>query len=115
MKPILMIAGLVFALAACSGSTATPAPAAPTEDPALVSCRQDVQHANLNVHDVTALDFAIHDCPSLEALKAAVAAAPGYLNADVTVDMFVSNRCDDPKAAFAGLDNPICKAVVQLQ
>jgi hypothetical protein len=109
------VVGIVLAviLSGCAPSvTATPGP---TDDPALASCRADVLHANLNVHDVTALDFAIHDCPSLAALKAAVQAAPGYLNAGVRVEEFVRNRCDDPAAVFAGLKNPVCDEAPPLQ
>ena len=114
MRRLIAIALL---MAACGGggtAQATRAPA-PTEDPAIVACRSDVQHGNLNAQDITALDFAIHDCPSLAALKAAIAAAPGYLDAGVAVETFVRNRCDDPKAVFAGLKNPVCDQTPPLQ
>jgi hypothetical protein len=48
-------------------------------------------------------------------LKAAAAAAAGYLKPGVTVETFVRNRCDDPTAVFAGLKNPICDEVPPLQ
>jgi hypothetical protein len=47
--------------------------------------------------------------------EAAIAAAPGYLNPCLTVDTFVRNRCDGPKAVLAGLNNPICDEVPALQ
>ncbi len=92
--PLLSLA-LMVALAAC-GRSGSLSPSA-TEDAALSSCRADVAHANLNVHDVTALDFAIHDCASLAMLTQVVDAAPGYLNVDVTVKQFATNRCMDPE------------------
>ena len=43
-----------------------------------------VNHANLHVQDVTALDFAIHDCSSLAMLEAVTTADPGYLDLSMT-------------------------------
>ena len=65
------VVGIVLGVirSACAPSaTAMPGP---TDDPARASCRADVLHANLNVHDAAALDFAIRDCPSLAAAPTA--------------------------------------------
>jgi hypothetical protein len=117
MRSLAGILAVIAIVAACAPSPpqASAPLATPTENAALASCQADIVHANLNVHDVTALDFAIHDCPSLAALKAALAADPGYMAPGVSVEDFVRNRCDDPNATFAGLDNPICDEVPPLQ
>jgi hypothetical protein len=113
MRRLVGAIALALSLAACAPTTtATPAP---PYAPEIEKCEADVAHANLNVHDVTALDFAIHDCPSLFVLIGALSAAPGYLNASTTVEEFVRNRCDDPKAVFAGLKNPVCDEAPPLQ
>jgi hypothetical protein len=116
MKPAALIIALLAVLDAGSSSpTPTPTRPAPMEDAAVSACRADVAHANQDAHNVKALDFAIHDCPSLAALKAAMAAAPGYLDPSMRVDVFVWNRCNDPSATFAGLTSPICDEVPAFQ
>lgn len=105
----LALLGLALVLGACSSAASTPSPA-PTSaaDAAYESCAQEVRIANRDAHNVKALDFAIHDCPSLAVLKRAIAANPGYLNASTSPEEFVANRCADPGAEFAGLATPIC-------
>jgi hypothetical protein len=100
------LAMLVLAVAGCSSASSIEPTA--TEDPAELSCRADVSHANLHVQDITALDFAIHDCRSLRMLKAAIAANPGYLDPSVSVREFAKNRCRDP--AFLDVANArVCR------
>ena len=94
-------------LAGCQ--SAPTLPAVPTPDPMAV-CQGDVEIANRSVGNVEALDFAIEDCGSVATLKAAIAAAPGYLPVGVSVESFVANRC--ASSAIPDLiDSPICREV----
>lgn len=102
----IVVAGLlaVGPLVGCSAATPA-APLAPTVDPILYRCQQDVEIANRDPHDITLLDFAIHDCGTVAMLEQVVASRPGYLTAAVTVRTFAANRC----AAASVLSGvPIC-------
>lgn len=93
---------VVAVLAGCA--SAAPAVSTPTPETGLAACESGVAHANLNVHDVTALDFAIHDCASLAQLERVLAEHPGYLDLSLTTPrQFASNRCQDP--AFLDVAN----------
>jgi hypothetical protein len=107
MPKILWLVVLLAIGCGSAKSTPTLAPA-PTEDPAITACNAGVEHANLHVHDVEGLDFAIHDCPSVAALKAALARHPGYLDPTMTTpEEFAANRCMYA-AAVPLRDAPIC-------
>jgi hypothetical protein len=95
VRPIILALGVC--LTACSTGSSPSTRPTPTENPAAEACLSGVNHANLHVQDVTALDFAIHDCSSMAMLEATLAAHPGYLNLDMTtVREFATNRCQDP-------------------
>ena len=97
---------VVLLLAACTDPTpGAHASQAASEDATLAACRSGVAHANLHVNDVTALDFAVHDCASLAMLEAELRANPGYLDATVTAETFATNRCMDP--AFLDVGNAL--------
>lgn len=106
-RSIIPLAMLAAAMAACSGSSGAGTPTTQTDDPVQQSCDADVTHANLNVRDVEALDFAIHDCGTLARLKATVARKPGYLDPAVTtLEEFAANRC---QYATVLTGTPICR------
>ena len=94
-------------LAGCQ--SAPTLPPVPTLDPMAV-CQGDVEVANRSVGNVEALDFAIEDCGSLATLKAAIAAAPGYVPRGVSVESFVATRCTS-SASPDVIDSPICREV----
>lgn len=102
-RALLLLAAITLLTGAC-GRAASATPERP-EDDALSSCRSGVTHANLHVNDVTALDFAIHDCTSLAMLASELAANPGYLDADLSARAFATNRCQDP--AFLDVANAL--------
>jgi hypothetical protein len=100
MHRAIAVLALLALLAGCGTSPkGTPESSV---DAVLNSCRADVAHANLHPKDVTALDFAIHDCASLDMLASELRANPGYLDADVTAREFAGNRCYDPSFLDVG-------------
>lgn len=100
MRSILALPIAAVLIAGCAS-------AAPTDGP-LADCKADVTHANLNRHDIEALDFAIADCGSLANLRQVVAAHSGYLDSGVTVEQFAANRCLYSKLPQV-LDSEVCK------
>jgi hypothetical protein len=104
-----LLVAVLLAVVACGGSDgAVPFVSIQPSPAATDTCGQDVADANANRHDITALDQAIVDCPSVAALKAAIAANPGYLDPGVSVEEFAANRCAaDVTLVLVG--SPVCE------
>ncbi len=90
---MIRVAIIVLAVLAAGCGSGEPTRPGVTEDPVLTSCRSAVALANEDVRDVGALDLALGACASLAMLEQALRDDPGYLESEVIVRTFATNRC----------------------